>query len=219
MSKLNSKILKLARLLKFYQETKLNDGTTISHEGTLEVNSEVFIEDENGDIVPLADGEYLTEDNTKLMVEGGKVIAIVAEEAPLETVEDAKGEQPANGDAEPTEPTEHEEMSEQPAEPTEPTEPAEPTEPDGRTVGEDGELADQNPAENSENAENGNEELDELKAENADLKAKIAELEAIIADYKEKEKQSVDSNVDDAFKSQENKKVVSNIEYVRSRMK
>lgn len=218
MSKLNNKILKLARLLKFYQETKLNDGTTISHEGDLEVNSEVFIEDENGDIVPLADGEYLTEDNTKLMVEGGKIIAIVAEEAPLETVEETKDEQPQNDNVEHNN-AEHEEMAEQPAEPTEPAEPAEPAEPDSRTVGEDGELADQNPAENSENAENGNEEIDALKAENDSLKAKIAELEAIIAEYKEKESQSVDDNVDDAFKSQENKKVVSNIEYVRSRMK
>lgn len=216
MSKLNNKILKLARLLKFYQETKLNDGTTISHEGDLEVNSEVFIEDENGDIVPLADGEYLTEDNTKLMVEGGKVIAIVAEEAPLENVEEAKNEQPSNSDAEHNN-AEHEEMTEQPAEPAEPAE--QPAEPDGRTVGEDGELADQNPAEKTENTENGNDELDALKAENDSLKAKIAELEAIIAEYKEKESQSVDNNVDDAFKSQEDKKVVSNIQYVRSRMK
>ena len=100
----NSKLLKLARIVMKFMTTMVGEIEWI-HDGPLVVGTEVYIEDENGELIPVADGEYETETN-KIVVKDGKI------------------EEITEITQEPQEPTE-------PTEPTQTTEPmaAEPQEP------------------------------------------------------------------------------------------
>lgn len=54
---MNNKVKKLfAQLIKLSQQNI--DGTTLIYEGELGIGTEVFAEDENGEIVPAPDGKY-----------------------------------------------------------------------------------------------------------------------------------------------------------------
>ena len=117
---MNSKLLKLARMVMHLSEIKTNKGELIS-ETVIEVGSEVFIEDANDMLVPAPDGEYVTQDEVTIVVADGKVAEIrekEVEEAPVE-------EQPM--DEQPKQPVE-EPLAEEPVE-EQPTEEA-PTEDD-----------------------------------------------------------------------------------------
>ena len=109
MSKLKEKI---KALLMQYAAVSTDKGNLIYNTDMLEVGSEVFVEDENGENVPAADGEYMLEDGRTVEVEGGKVTEIKAKEE----------ETPAEPEMKPAE----EQMAdpEMPAEPA-PAEPAE----------------------------------------------------------------------------------------------
>ena len=95
---MNSKLLKLARMVMKLSEIKTNKGELIS-ETVIEVGSEVFIEDANDMLVPAPDGEYVTQDEVTIVVADGKVVEIrekETEEAPVEEqpVEEAPVEEP-----------------------------------------------------------------------------------------------------------------------------
>ena len=95
---MNSKLLKLARMVMNLAEIKTNKGELIS-ETVIEVGSEVFIEDANDMLVPAPDGEYVTQDEVTLVVADGKVVEIrekETEEAPVEEqpVEEPLAEEP-----------------------------------------------------------------------------------------------------------------------------
>ena len=77
MSKLKEKI---KALLMQYAAVSTDKGNLIYNTDMLEVGSEVFVEDENGENVPAADGEYMLEDGRTVEVEGGKVTEIKAKE-------------------------------------------------------------------------------------------------------------------------------------------
>ena len=114
---MNSKLLKLARMVMHLSEIKTNKGELIS-ETVIEVGSEVFIEDANDMLVPAPDGEYVTQDEVTIVVADGKVVEIreketkeaPVEEQPMEEqpVEEPLAEQPV--EEQPTEeaPTEDE---------------------------------------------------------------------------------------------------------------
>ena len=107
---MNSKLLKLARMVMNLSEVKTNKGELIS-ETVIEVGSEVFVEDANDMLVPAPDGEYVTQDEVTLVVADGKVIEIrekEVEEAPVE--EQPMDEQPVE------EPLAEEPVEEQPTE-------------------------------------------------------------------------------------------------------
>ena len=113
---MNSKLLKLARMVMHLSEVKTNKGELIS-ETVIEVGSEVFIEDANDMLVPAPDGEYVTQDEVTLVVADGKVVEIREkdqEEAPVE--EQPVEEQPVE------EPLAEEPVEEQPTEEAEPDE-------------------------------------------------------------------------------------------------
>ena len=111
MSKLKEKI---KALLMQYAAVSTDKGNLIYNTDMLEVGSEVFVEDENGENVPAADGDYVLEDGRTVEVEGGKVTKI-----------EAKEDEPAM----PAAPAETEQMAdEMPAEPETPAEPAAPAE-------------------------------------------------------------------------------------------
>ena len=67
----NSKLLKLARIILKFATTMVGEVEWV-HEGELSVGTEVYTEDENGELVPVADGEYSTED-MKIVVKDGKI--------------------------------------------------------------------------------------------------------------------------------------------------
>ena len=113
---MNSKLLKLARMVMHLSEVKTNKGELIS-ETVIEVGSEVFIEDANDMLVAAPDGEYVTQDEVTLVVADGKVVEIrekETEEAPAE--EQPVEEQPVE------EPLAEEPVEEQPTEEAEPDE-------------------------------------------------------------------------------------------------
>ena len=105
MSKLKEKI---KALLMQYAAVSTDKGNLIYNTDMLEVGSEVFVEDENGENVPAADGEYILEDGRTVEVEGGKVTEIKAKEE----------ETPAA----PAMPAEEQMVDEMPAEPETPAE-------------------------------------------------------------------------------------------------
>ena len=111
MSKLKEKI---KALLMQYAAVSTDKGNLIYNTDMLEVGSEVFVEDENGENVPAADGEYMLEDGRTVEVEGGKVTEIKAKEEETPTA--------------PAMPAEEQMVDEMPAEPETPAEPEMPAE-------------------------------------------------------------------------------------------
>lgn len=83
-----TKLLKLARLLKCIKEKQTDKGLLIV-EDEFEPNVEVFVTDENGDLIPAMDGLYEAED-VLITIEGGVIKEIklkepeVAEEVKVE---------------------------------------------------------------------------------------------------------------------------------------
>ena len=71
---MNKNLIKLAKMILALKETA-TDKATLVHEGELEVGIEVFVEDENGELLPAEDGKYETEKQI-ITVEGGKVTQI-----------------------------------------------------------------------------------------------------------------------------------------------
>ena len=94
---MNSKLLKLARMVMNLSQIKTNKGELIS-ETVIEVGSEVFVEDANDMLVAAPDGEYVTQDEVTLVVADGKVVEIrekeVKEQPVEEPVEEPLAEEP-----------------------------------------------------------------------------------------------------------------------------
>ena len=68
------------------------DGGALSYEGELEVGTEVFVTDDEGNQTPAPDGDYKTEDGKTIKVAEGKVTEIVEDSAEDNADEDAKKE-------------------------------------------------------------------------------------------------------------------------------
>lgn len=90
---MNSKLLKLARMVMNLSEVKTNKGELIS-ETIIEVGSEVFIEDANDMLVAAPDGEYITQDEVTIVVADGKVAEIREKETEESPVEEQPVEEP-----------------------------------------------------------------------------------------------------------------------------
>lgn len=68
--------LKLCRLLLHFGMVETDKGT-LNYEGELAVGLEVYTEDENGEMIPATDGEYvINEDGRTIVVVDGKVSEI-----------------------------------------------------------------------------------------------------------------------------------------------
>ena len=80
---MKSKLLKLAKMLLNFKIISSDKGSLII-DSELAVGAEISIEDENGEVLPAEDGEYII-DNQKITVEGGKVAAIEPIESEEET--------------------------------------------------------------------------------------------------------------------------------------
>lgn len=113
MSKLKDRI---KSLLMQFATVKTDKGDLVYNTESLEVESEVYTEDENGENVPAADGEYILEDGRTIVVVEGKVTEIKEkEEAPAEPEQMADPEMPVEpapeAPAEPAEPAENEKVT------------------------------------------------------------------------------------------------------------
>ena len=71
---ITNKLVKLAKMLMALGQTETDKGTLI-YEGELAVGVEVFVESEEGALLPAEDGEYAFEDKI-LVVEDGKIAEI-----------------------------------------------------------------------------------------------------------------------------------------------
>ena len=90
---MNSKLLKLARIVLKFMTTMVGEVEWV-HEGELSVGTEVYTEDENGELIPVADGEYETETN-KIVVKDGKIEEITEiNKEPQEPQEPAQTTEP-----------------------------------------------------------------------------------------------------------------------------
>lgn len=87
MGKISLLMANIARKLQKMAEMNTLDGTVLIYEGALEVGTSVFVEDENGEAVPAADGVYETETAT-IEVANGEVTAITEKETPAEETEE-----------------------------------------------------------------------------------------------------------------------------------
>ena len=93
MSKLKDRI---KSLLMQFATVKTDKGDLVYNTESLEVGSEVYTEDESGENVPAADGEYILEDGRTIVVVESKVTEIKEkEEAPAEPEQMAEPEIPA----------------------------------------------------------------------------------------------------------------------------
>lgn len=194
------KRLKLARMLQMFGEITTVEGVTFDYEGDLEVNAEVFTPGEDGELIPVPNGTY--EYDSKLYtVEGGIVTVIADKKAAEGIVEDNVPEPAAAEDAPNTEegsPVEEEPVSEEPA-----AEPVVEEEPAQEEAPVEEEPA---PAEEETPAAEETEDVEAIKAENAELKAKIDELNAKIAELEAKiaeAEEPVEEPAEDKFKKQE----------------
>lgn len=99
-----NKLMRLARIVLRFATTMVGEVEWV-HEGDLSVGTEVYTEDENGELIPVADGEYETETN-KIVVKDGKIEEITEinkePQEPTEPQEPAQTTEPMA--AEPQEP-------------------------------------------------------------------------------------------------------------------
>lgn len=79
MSKVSLFMASIARKLQKMADVTTLDGTVLIYEGALEVGTTVFVEDENGETIPAADGTYETETEV-IEVVGGEITAITEKE-------------------------------------------------------------------------------------------------------------------------------------------
>lgn len=110
---MKSKLLKLTKMLLKFKIVESDKGNLII-DSDLIVGAEISIEDENGEVIPAPDGEYIIE-NQKVAIKDGKVESIEeikSEEEPekeevVEEVKEEMVEEPKEPETEPvTEPDE-----------------------------------------------------------------------------------------------------------------
>lgn len=89
---ITNKLLRLAKALLSLSQTETDKGTLIA-ENELAVGVEVFIEDENGEMVAAPDGDYTTDDKVITVVEGKVTEIKDKEEEVTEPIEEPKPEE------------------------------------------------------------------------------------------------------------------------------
>lgn len=201
--------LKLARLLKLYQEVSTDRGLLIAeNDDVLTAGVEVFVENENGEIVPAADGVYVdTVNKIQYAVEGGTIKEVVEYKDPEEnTIEDNPDGTNNNTESDETGATTEVENNSGNGE--------EETKPEGETqeAGSDNGNEETGSETGSDNGQEEKDPKDEqiaaLTEENTNLKQQIAELQKIIDEYKQKEETVPAQNIDmrEKFEKQTNEK-------------
>lgn len=100
---MNQKLYKLFKMLAKFESVTSVEGVTMELPNGLNVDSEVFVENEEGELVPIQDGEYQIGDVTIVVV--GGVIAEIKQADINEPTEEPTEEPETLETEEPTEPT------------------------------------------------------------------------------------------------------------------
>lgn len=104
MGKLDLIKARLASLLdevEVKMSTVKTDKAVLEYDGDLKEGIDVFVSDaETEERTPAADGEYVTEDNRVITVEGGKIVSIVEKEEEKPIEDEKPVEEPAKEEAE-----------------------------------------------------------------------------------------------------------------------
>lgn len=88
MSKFTKIKLELARMLSNFTDLKTSSGVlTWDSDEDLRAGMDVYVQDENGEYKPAADGEYVTEDGKTIVVKDGKVESITDPKAEVDPEE------------------------------------------------------------------------------------------------------------------------------------
>lgn len=199
--------LKLARLLKLYQEVSTDRGLLIAeNDDVLTAGVEVFVENENGEIVPAADGVYVdTVNKVQYAVEGGTIKEVVEYKDPEEnTIEDANPDNGTNDNTQSNETGATTEVENNSGNGEEETKPEGETQEAGSDNGNEETGSDNG----QEEKDPKDEQIAALTEENTNLKQQIAELQKIIDEYKQKEETVPAQNIDmrEKFEKQTNEK-------------
>lgn len=80
--------IKLAKMLLKFGEVVEVGGRTLLYEGDFLEGLEIFVEDENGELIAIEDGEHELEDGRVIATEGGKITEIREKIEQEETIED-----------------------------------------------------------------------------------------------------------------------------------
>ena len=205
--------LKLARMLKLYQEVSTDRGLLIAeNDDVLTAGVEVFVENESGEIVPAADGVYVdTVNKLQYVVEGGTIKEVVEYKDPEEnTIEDNPDGTNNNTESDETGSTSEVENNSGNGE--EETKPEDETQETGSDNGNEENGSETGSETGSDNGQEEKDPKDEqiaaLTEENTNLKQQIAELQKIIDEYKQKEETVPAQNIDmrEKFEKQTNEK-------------
>jgi uncharacterized coiled-coil protein SlyX len=104
MSKFNLIKERLASLLEEVEvkmSTVKTNKAVLEYDGDLKEGIDVFVSDaETEERTPAADGEYVTEDNKVITIEGGKIVSIVEKEEEKPIEDEKPVEEPAKEEAE-----------------------------------------------------------------------------------------------------------------------
>lgn len=111
---MNQKLYKLFKMLAKFESVTSVDGVTMELPNGLNVDSEVFVENEEGELVPIQDGEYQIGD-VIIVVVGGIIVEIKQTDINEPTTEEPI-EKPISEEMQTEEPTEP--TTEEPTEPT-----------------------------------------------------------------------------------------------------
>lgn len=102
---MNQKLYKLFKMLAKFESVTSVEGVTMELPNGLNVDSEVFVENEEGELTPIADGEYQIGD-VIIVVVGGIITEIKQTDINEPTTEEPTTEEPETLETEePTEPT------------------------------------------------------------------------------------------------------------------
>lgn len=75
-----------------FAEQKAGDRLIVTPDENFMIGSEVYLRDEAGNNVPLLDGEYVFDDGVKIVVEAGKIKAMVEPETEVEAAAEGEAE-------------------------------------------------------------------------------------------------------------------------------
>lgn len=100
----------LARLIKLVAEIPTEEGPVLFIEGDTTIDNEVFVADEEGNMIPAPDGTYTAKDGRLITVTAGKITGI-EEPTPEPVAEEPAAEETVEAEEEP-----QEEPAEAPAE-------------------------------------------------------------------------------------------------------
>lgn len=102
VAELKDKLAKVLLGKVEFTATKTDKAVLVHDTEAIEVGTEVFVEDEDGNRTPAEDGIYTLEDGTRLKVAEGKVAEILEPEEEVESAEEVKEEMAEETPAEET---------------------------------------------------------------------------------------------------------------------